>query len=199
MKDIIKAISDFIFVEALPEKSDAIMITGGSYPEAAEMAADLWKGSYAPVIFIGGGVSIKTGRFPGPQSKREIYNKEYKTEYDFYKDVLLLNGVTEEAIVGENKSGFTRENAVFTRKAAEEHNIEINKALLICKSFHARRSLMFYQSAFPKAEFLVTPYNVSNITKKNWFLSEYGVKRVLGEVKRCGDQFTIEDINNFMK
>ncbi|WP_426347901.1 YdcF family protein [Alloiococcus sp. CFN-8] len=199
MKDINKDISDFIFVEDIPQKADAIMITGGSYPEAAEMAADLWKSSYAPVIFIGGGVSIKTGRFPGPRSNREIYNKEYETEYDFYKDVLLLNGVPEEAIVGENKSGFTRENAVFTRKVVDEHNIKINKVLLICKSFHARRSLMFYQSAFPKVEFLVIPYNVSNITKKNWFLSEYGVKRVLGELKRCGDQFTMEDINNFIE
>lgn len=73
----IKAITDFIFVEDAPQKSDVIMIVGGSYPEAAEIAADLWKQGYADKIMIGGGVSIKTGKFPGSRSKQDIYNKTY--------------------------------------------------------------------------------------------------------------------------
>ena len=39
MHDILKDIGDFIFVEDAPEQADAIMVVGGSYPEAAEMAA----------------------------------------------------------------------------------------------------------------------------------------------------------------
>ena len=39
----IKAITDFIFVEDEPQRSDVIMVVGGSHPEAAETAAELWK------------------------------------------------------------------------------------------------------------------------------------------------------------
>lgn len=44
----IQDISDFIFLEDKIEKSDIIFITGGSYPELGESAADLWKKGLAP-------------------------------------------------------------------------------------------------------------------------------------------------------
>lgn len=195
MHDIIKAIGDFVFVQDEPAQADAIMVVGGSDPETAEIAADLWKQGYAPYVFIGGGVSVKTGKFPGPRSKQEIYCKDYRTEFDFYQDVLRINGVPELAIVGENQSGFTRENAMFARRTAEEYGIVLEKALLICRAFHARRCLMFYQTAFPAVKFRVIPFAGFGITKESWHRSEYGIQRVLGELKRCGAQFTPEDIN----
>lgn len=190
-------IGDFIFVEDAPVKSDAIFVVGGSQPEAAELAADLWKQGYAPRICIGGGVSVKTGKFPGPKSKQDIYCKDYATEYEFYQDVLTINDVPEDAIFGEDRSGFTRQNALFAREAVEQSKIPVNTALLVCKAFHARRCLMFYQSAFPAVEFRVVPFAGFDVTRDNWFLSEYGIKRVLGELKRCGDQITPEDIQQF--
>lgn len=198
MHSITKDIGDFIFVEDKPEKADAIMLVGGSFPELGEIASYLWKNDYAPYIFIGGGVSIKTGKFPGSRTKRELYNKDYLTEHDFYKDILLSNGVSEDAIVGESHSSNTRENAFFAKKLADENNIKLKKVLLICKAFHARRCLMFYQSAFPWVEFLVVPFEGYDISKSNWFKSEYGIIRVLGELRRCGDQFTLDDISNYV-
>jgi len=197
MRDIIEDIGAFIFVEDTPEKADAVMVVGGSDPEPAEIAADLWKRGYAPRIFIGGGVSIKTGIFPGPRSKQDVYNKGYRTEYDFYRDVLLQNGVAEAAILGEDRSSFTRENAVFARQAADAGHIHLQRALLVCKAFHARRCLMFYRSAFPDVEFLVIPFHGFGITKQNWFKTEYGVQRVLGELSRCGSQFSFLDIDKY--
>lgn len=199
MNNILRDIGEFIFVENIPEKADGIMVVGGSHPELGEKAAELWKNGYAPYVFVGGGVSIKLGVFPGPRSKADVYNKSYKTECDFFTDVLLINGVPQSAILGENRSSFTRENALFAKQVAEENHIYLKKVLLICKAFHARRSLMFYQAAFPGVEFLLIPISGYNISKDNWFLTEYGVKRVLGELKRCGDQFTFEDINNYIR
>ncbi|WMJ23930.1 YdcF family protein [Paludicola sp. MB14-C6] len=189
MNQSVKAITDFIFVENEPQKCDAIMVIGGSNPELGEKAAELWKCGYAPLIFVGGGVSIKTGKFPGPKAKRNIYSEDYKTEFDFFMDVLLKNGVPIEAITGENRSGYTRQNAFYARKKVDEMQYKISKAILICKSFHARRSLMFYQLAFPKTEFLVVPIICYDICKDNWFTTEYGVQRVMGELSRCGNQF----------
>lgn len=187
IKEIIEDIGNFIFVENEVEKADAIMIVGGSHPELGEKAAELWKQKFAPVIFISGGVSIKTGKFPGPKSKAEMYNKAYETEYDFFADVLLKNGVQPSAIYGENKSSYTKENALFARKVAEENKLNIKKAVLICKAFHARRSLMFYQMAFPDTIFLVSTITGYDITKDNWFCSDYGIQRVMGELSRCGN------------
>lgn len=190
----IKSITDFIFVEDEPQKSDAIMVVGGSYPEAAEIAADLWKQGYAPKIMIGGGVSIKTGRFPGSRSKQDIYNKAYADECEFYTDVLLKNGVDKNAIYGENKSSFTKENALYAKKLAEERKLTVHKAILICKSFHARRCLMFYQMVFPSTDFYVKTFDGFGINKNNWYLSEYGIQRVLGELKRCGEQINPDEL-----
>lgn len=199
MNKIINDISNFIFLKDEPQKADAIIVVGGSLPELAETAADLWKKEYAPKILIGGGVSIKTGKFPGPRSKQDKYNKNYETEYDFYKDILLQNGVKDSVIFGENKSGFTRENALFAKQAADENKLEIKKALLVCQSFHSRRCLMFFQSAFADTEFFIIPFKGINITKENWFKTELGVKRVLGELSRCGSQLNYSDITRFLQ
>ena len=48
---------------------------------------------------------------------------------------------------------------------------------------------MLYRLAFPNTELLVCPIHSFNITKENWYKSENGVKRVLGELARCGNQF----------
>ena len=193
----IKAITDFIFVEDEPQRSDVIMVVGGSHPEAAEAAAELWKQDYAPMIMIGGGVSIKTGRFPGSRSKQDIYNKDYADECEFYTDVLVKNGVPKEVILGENRSSFTKENAIYAKRLADEHGLDIRRAILVCKAFHARRCLLLYQFAFPNTEFYVKTFEGFGINKDNWYLSEYGVKRVLGELKRCGEQIDFKELTAY--
>ena len=194
---IIDDISDFIFLQDEMQKADIIFIPGGSHPELGEYAAELWKQGFAPLIMPSGGVSIKTGKFGGVKSKKELYNKDYKTDCEFLVDVLMKNGVPESSIIWENASGYTKENAIFSRRIADENNLAIRKAILCCKSFHARRSLMCYQLAFPDTEFYIhpVPYYQDNIliSKENWYKTEVGIKRVLGELQRCGNQFN-EDI-----
>lgn len=193
---MIDDITDFIFVEDEMQKSDIILIPGGSNPELGEYAAELWKKGFAPLIMPSGGVSIKTGKFNGVKSKKEKYNKDYKTDCEFLADVLIINGVQEDSILWEDKSSFTKENAIFSRRIADENNLDIKKAILCCKSFHARRSLMCYQLAFPDTEFYIHPvpyYDGSIlISKENWYKTEVGIKRVLGELQRCGNQFNDE-------
>lgn len=190
----INDISDFLFVEDKPQKSDAIMVVGGSFPEAAEIAADLWKKGYAPYIFTGGGTSIKTGIFPGSKTKREIYDGNYETEYDFYRDVLIKNGVDETAVIGENQSSYTKENALFAKKTANEKSLSVKSAILICKSFHSRRCLMLYQLYFPNTRFFIVTFDGFGISKTNWFKTDYGTKRVLGELRKCAEQVSSDEI-----
>ena len=197
MSRVLDAIGSFIFVEDKPQPADVIMVVGGSAPESAETAASLWKQGYAPLILIGGGVSIKTGRFPGPSSKADVYSRSYASEYDFYLDVLTHNGVPESAVFGEDRSSFTRENALYARQAADSRGLAVKTALLVCQAFHARRSLMFYQSYFPETLFRVIPWPGFGITRDNWYTTGEGVSRVLGELQRCGEQFGAEDIERY--
>lgn len=198
MNNIISAISEFIFVEHKPEKSDLIIVVGGSFPQLAEKAAELYNDGFAPKVMAGGGFSVKSGCFVGVKDKADIYNKDYKTECDFYTDVLLHNGVPECDIMREDKSGHTRENAELAAKAAADSGINVKRLIIVCKRFHARRCQIFFQAAFPQAEVLIVPADIGssamNVTKDNWYTDEYGIKRVLGELARCGEQVNASDI-----
>lgn len=111
--------------------------------------------------------------------------------------MLLKNGVPASAIIGENQSGHTRDNAFFSRKAVDERGVAIKTAMIICKAFHARRCFMLYQMAFPETSFIVCLVHCYNITRDNWYQSEEGINRVCGELARCGNQF-VGDIKHHL-
>lgn len=197
MNKIISDISNFIFISDEPEKVDAIFMPGGSHPELPEYAADLYHKGYAKWLVPSGGVSVKRNKWPGPRSKAEIYNGDYQSDCEFFIDVLVKNGVPLEAIIGEDKSGHTRDNAFLSRKVVDKSGVDIKTALIVCKAFHARRCLMLYQMAFPDVEIRVCPIHCFNITKDNWYMTEKGIDRVLGEVARCGCQF-VDDVKSYL-
>ena len=186
---IIADISDYIFVSDKPTEADAVFLPGGSHPQQPEYAAELYHQRMARWLIPSGGVSVKLEKWAGVRSKAEIYNGDYQSDCEFFTDVLVKNGVPLSAIIGEDKSGHTRDNAFLSRKAADERGVEIKRALIVCKAFHARRCLMLYQMAFPETEIKVCPVYCYNITKDNWYKSEKGIDRVLGELARCGNQF----------
>lgn len=182
-------ITNFIFLESNLEKADIIFIPGGSYTEfLGETAAVLWKNDFAPLILPSGKYSIQVGYFPNLSSNMEKYNGIYNTEWDFLKDVLIKNGVPENRILREDNSEFTFENAFKSREITDKLNLHINKAIICCKSFHSRRCFMYYQWAYPDAEIIIYPVDVQGIAKSNWFTTENGVEKVMGELTRCGSQ-----------
>lgn len=175
----IEKITEYIFVNDEPCKVDAIFTVGGSLPACAELTAQLYNNGYSKNIFIGGKYSIKRDSFPLP---------EYETEYDFYKDILIKNGVDEGDIYGEARSTYTKQNAEFARQVVDENNFDIKSAIIVCKSFHARRCLLFWQMYFPDTDFKVVSFDGFDVSKDNWHTNDYGIKRVLGELKRIKEQ-----------
>lgn len=195
--NIITDISDFIFVADRPKPVDIIFLPGGSHPEPAEYASMLYKEGYAKLLLPSGGVSVKRDKWPGVRAKADRYNKDYQTDCAFFTDVLLKNGVPLSAIICEDQSGHTRDNAFFSRRVMDEKGIKVETAMIVCKAFHARRCLMLYQLAFPNVDFIVCPVHCFDITKENWFQSEQGIDRVLGELARCGGQF-VSDMKTYL-
>lgn len=182
-------ITDFIFVEHEPEKSDIIFIPGSGFPQLAEEAANLYHSGFAPFLLPSGRYSITKGHFGGVQAKQELYLGEYETEWDFLSQVLQAKRVPREAILKEDCATYTYENAIYSRKVTDRMKMEIRQAILCCKPYHARRSLLYYQLLYPQTRFLVCPIKESDVTKENWFLSEKGCRIVLGEVEKIGTQF----------
>lgn len=190
-------ITEFIFVEDKPEKSDVIFIPGSGFPQLAEEAAKLYHRGLVPYILPSGRYSVLNGKFAGVQEKKELYDGEYETEWEFLKEVLKKNHVSEEHILREDKATYTYENAIYSRKVTDCLGMEIKKAILCCKPYHARRSLLYYQLLYPETQFFVRPIQDSDVKRENWYLTEKGIRLVFGEVQKIGEQF--EDITREME
>ena len=182
-------ITEFIFVEDKPEKSDVIFIPGSGFPQLAEEAAKLYHQGLVPYILPSGRYSVLNGKFAGVQEKKELYDGEYETEWEFLKEVLKKNHVSEEHILREDKATYTYENAIYSRKVTDCLGMEIKKAILCCKPYHARRSLLYYQLLYPETQFYVCPIQDSDVKRENWYLTEKGIRLVFGEIQRIGEQF----------
>lgn len=182
-------ITEFMFVEDKAEKSDMIFIPGSGFPQLAEEAAKLYHQGLAPYILPSGKYSILNGKFAGVQEKQELYDGEYETEWEFLKEALKKNQVPEEHILRENNATYTYENAIYSRKVTDRLGMEIKKAILCCKPYHARRSLLYYQLLYPETQFYVCPIQDSDVKRDNWYLTEKGIRLVFGEVQRVGEQF----------
>jgi uncharacterized SAM-binding protein YcdF (DUF218 family) len=183
---MIQDITEFIFVEDKPEISDVIFIPGSSKWELSEKAAQLYNQGYAKYIIPAGKYTSKLGRFPNEKISNEIYIGEFETDFDFCSNVLRKNGVPENVILCENQSTNTYENAQFSKNVLDWKNITAGKAILCCQAFHARRALITYVHWFPETIFYVIPCVTQGISSGNWWKSEYGLARVLGELEKCG-------------
>ncbi len=200
MHNILSDIGTFIFVEDEPCPCDLIVAVGGSFPQVAEKAAQLYHEGIAPYVLASGRYSVKTGKFKKISDKGDRYDGDYRTECEFYTDVLVKNGVPEHVILKEDQSGYTKENAILSRRLTDGMGLTVRSLTVVCKRFHARRCLLFFASTFPEAQVRIVPADTPvpgyDLTRENWFLTQEGRRRVLGELARCGEQLTENDLEN---
>ena len=188
------AITEFIFIEDRPQKSDIIFIPGSDYGCLAAHAAALYREGLAPYVMPSGKYSILSNGFCLPQdSSKYLENKEnldsIQTECDYLSAVLMQNGVPASAVLPEPEASSTYENAIFSRRLLDKLGITIHTAILSCQAYHARRCLLYYQLLFPEVRFCVSPVITQGISRDNWFLDPDKIDKVLGEMERCGSQF----------
>lgn len=182
-------ITEFVFAEHKLEQADIIFIPGSGHPQLAEEAARLYHQGWAPWILPSGRYSITTGKFSGVLDKQECYQGSYETEWDFLSQVLQEKGVPGTAILKEDRATYTYENAIYSRQVTDSMGLEIKKAILCSKPYHARRCLLYYQLLYPDTRFMVYPIKDSKIQRDNWSLTEEGTRLVFGELERMGTQF----------
>lgn len=187
----LRDITEFIFLEDQPEHADLMIVPGNTWPQPARKAAALYQAGYAPLVMVSGKYSKGQEAFAGPSCDRDRYQGHYETEADFLTDVLRQEGVPEEKILQEKEAEFTLENARFIRKQLEKSHIPVRRAIICCQAFHARRCRMYFEYVFQdmEIEFLMCPAVTQGIDKDHWMESQKGRDTVLGELRRCGEQF----------
>ena len=187
----LRDITEFIFLEDLPKKADIIIVPGNTWPQPARRAAALYHEGMAPYIVVSGRYSKGQQTFAGAACEGDRYKGAYMTEADFLTDVLIREGVPETAVLQERKAEFTLENARYIRKLLEEKKMTVKKALICCQAFHARRCRMYFEYVFQDTdvEFLMCPAVTQGISRCSWMESQKGLDTVLGELRRCGEQF----------
>lgn len=183
--------TNFIFLEDQPEPADVIFIPGSDQGALALRAAALWKEGYAPLLLPSGKYGKLTGKFTGEPG--------YETEWEYFHHILRKEGVPEKAILREDQSTFTYENAIRSREIADREGIAVKKAILCCQAYHARRAKLYYQVCFPEAEIFVSPVVTKGISRDSWHRSEEGIQTVLTEMKHCGTQFHEIFLENMRK
>ena len=187
----LRDITEFIFLEDLPEKADLIIVPGNTWPQPARRAAALYHEGMAPYIVVSGRYSKGQQTLAGAACEGDRYKGAYMTEADFLTDVLIREGVPETAVLQERKAEFTLENARYIRRLLEEKKMTVKKALICCQAFHARRCRMYFEYVFQdtNVEFLMCPAVTQGISRCSWMESQKGLDTVLGELRRCGEQF----------
>ncbi|MCD2346110.1 hypothetical protein [Clostridium guangxiense] len=45
---------------------------------------------------------------------------------------------------------------------------------------------MYYQLYYPKTDFVICPTETQGVNRENWFKSDYGIDKVIGELMGCG-------------
>ena len=176
----IRAVTDLVFVQDAPEAGDVILIPGSLHEEHVLLAAKLYRAGYAPWVLPSGRHAIGLDRFEGDPA--------FDSEWAWMRSLLMANGVPDTAILREDRATYTWENAQFSRRVTDVMGLQVRKALLCCRAFHAARAQLYYQAAFPEARLLVCPAPVPGFSRDDWFLTPQSRACILGEVRRLGDQ-----------
>ncbi len=176
----IECITDFIFVENSPVKSDVILIPGSPHPPLMQKAAELYKQGFAPYILPSGGCT----RAMAPNT----------SEWQYLNAIGLELGVPQQGILKEDKAMNTFENAKYSKKVLEDLGVKVKNAIIVCKAFHSRRALLTYQAIFPEYInfYVITVDDRTKIRQDNWFLSQDKIHVVMNEVVKIGKYFETE-------
>jgi uncharacterized SAM-binding protein YcdF (DUF218 family) len=158
-------------------KADAIVLLGGGTEPADEprtgvevngagdrvlYAAQLYKQGAAPLIILSGG-NLAFSQARGSTPAQEMH------------DLLFELGVPKEAMVLQDQSQNTEEDAVYTKEILKEKGIE--SVILVTSAAHMERTLMHFQD--PQLTLIPAPTDYA-ITQRYWdYLMRWDAQTIL--------------------
>ena len=173
--ELIRKITETVFIQANPQKADVLFVFGSSYGDKWKEVAQLWKDKFAPVVYIAGGLgtnSFTTGKILS----------------HLIRDEFTSLGVAADSIVVDENSVNTLEDAVFGRAIFLEKGIPHDRIIFACKAPHSGRCLRTLKKIFPTSLLFPFIYEFTKdgqtIRGEDWWKSEFGRNHVYGEYQR---------------
>ena len=192
MDRMIRMITDYIFVSDEPREADIIFLPGGTAWQIPETGAELYRRGASPLLLASGKYTLGQTSFVPVNDMPKEYSGNYGTECDFYRAVLKKRGVPDGAVLGEDKAEYTMQNARYSRALCDSLGINVRRAIICCRPYHAARCLMYYTMSFPEADISVCPADCGDITAENWYTTKIGFETVMNEVEKTGVQLRRE-------
>jgi uncharacterized SAM-binding protein YcdF (DUF218 family) len=179
---------DYMLMHQKLKKADVIFVLGNRDTRVAARAAQLYLESWAPILLCAGSGSIHNHK-PG----REQFIGS--TEAEVFANVAINMGVPKESIIIENESQNTGQNYEFGIKKLKEHNINVQRMILVQKPYMERRTYVTGKVWLPNIELLVTSpqipfdkYPTDGITKENVINTMVGDLQRIKEYPKKGFQ-----------
>ena len=172
---LIDEITKCVFVSSNPQKSDILFVFGSSYGDKWGQVIELWKNGFAPVVYIAGGVVSKS--FTTGKILSHLIREEF-----------IRGGVPDEAIIVDERSKNTLEDAVFGKELFLQKNILHNRILFACKEPHSGRCMRTLKKVFPTSDLFPFTYEFERdgqtIRMSDWWRSDFGRQHVWAEHRR---------------
>jgi uncharacterized SAM-binding protein YcdF (DUF218 family) len=170
-------ITGFMFIDDPVVEADIILVPGGNFPQAAEKAADLYLAGLSSRI-------LPSGRYHPDLAP-------YPTEWHYMRDICTGKGVPKSAILREETAENTFENARKSLAVIRQAGIPFSNCILVCRNWHARRSLLTYQAVFPpEVSFrVVSVPDQYCLAPDDWYLDPVKTEFIMTEMRKIGEYF----------
>lgn len=150
-------------------KADAIVVvSGGDTNARTDEAIKLYKEGWAPLIVVSGAAADKAG----PSNAKAMYQRA------------INSGVPEKAIVMDESSETTRQNATEVKKIVDSRKIE--DVILVTSGYHMRRAQLEFSAQFNDVKIRSHPVASDKNWSSWWWLTPWGWWLAMGELMRIG-------------
>lgn len=146
-------------------KSDAIVVISGGDTGARTMEAiSLFEDGWAPLIIASGAAADKSG----PSNALAM------------KELAITNGVPSEAIIIEELSETTKQNATEVKQIIESNNIK--DIILVTSGYHMRRAQLEFSTQLPDVKVRSHPVSDDKQWGGLWWLTPWGWQLAISEI-----------------
>ena len=140
-----EAVWEYLRLVHEPAPADLILCLGSHDTAVPRHAAALWRGGWAPLIAISGGIA-HTGDLANPGWGRP--------EAEVFADLAEASGVPRDAMLLETRATNTGENFALTRALLAERGHPVpRRVLVVAKPYMTRRALATGPCAWPGPEY----------------------------------------------
>jgi uncharacterized SAM-binding protein YcdF (DUF218 family) len=162
---VLNGAARFLIVQDKIQKADVIVILGGdNNGERVKEGVSLFKQGYAKHLLMSG----------GPLAWR-------LTSAQLMKKQAMESGIPEKAIILEDRSRSTREDAEFCLPIVQKH--KFGSVIVVTSSYHTRRSAGVFKKIYSPAgiKVMVYPARKSEFNPDRWWLRHEDAAHVIWE------------------